>query len=232
MPCSHVERRVRKRRVPVSDTDTKVQLLRADFVTAGPGHAGSGYVRLMARPPRIIEPGGIYHVYPRGNNKELIFWDDDDFRALLRILDASVQRYELLLYAYCLMPNHFHLVLRVPLANLSAAMQFVNGGYSRRTNIRYGRVRHLFQNRFEATQIADDSRLLTTLRYVVLNPVEAGLAVRPEDWRWSSHRATAGLALAPRFLAVTETLAFFSPHPGRARKAYRAFVRREVVAIA
>ena len=128
----------------------------------------------MARPLRIIEPDGDHHERFAGNNKERIFWDDGDFRALLTILAKTVARHELRLYSYCLMPNHFHLVVRVPHANLSAAMQYLNGGYSRRTNVRYGRVRHLFQNRFEAVHIRDDSHLLTVLRYVVLNPVDAG----------------------------------------------------------
>jgi len=181
----------------------------------------------MARPLRIIEPGGIYHVFPRGNNKERIFWDDGDFRSLLAILAKTLARHELRLYSYCLMPNHFHLVVRVPHANLSPAMKYLNGGYSRRTNVRYGRVRHLFQNRFEAVRVRDDSHLLTVLRYVVLNPVDAGLCRRPEDWRWSSYRSTAGLALAPPFLAVDEALAFFAPRGESARLAYIAFVNEK-----
>ncbi|HET7046194.1 MAG TPA: transposase [Gaiellaceae bacterium] len=185
----------------------------------------------MGRPLRIIAANGVYHVFPRGNNKEQIFWDDRDYRTCLAILEVVVARHNLVLLSYCLMPNHFHLLVRVPEANLSAAMQYLNGGYSRATNVRRGRVRHLFQNRFEAVHVQTDAHLHVAFRYIDLNPVEAKLCRRPEDHRWGSHRAIAGLAMPPPFLALRAALAFFHSDPKRARAAYRALVRHELVTV-
>jgi len=182
----------------------------------------------MGRPHRIVLANGVYHAFTRGNNKEAIFWDDRDFRTLLALLETATRAYGLVVYSYCLMPNHFHLLVRVPDANLSQAMQYLNGGYSRITNARRGRSRHLFQNRFGAVHVTTDPQLQTTLRYVALNPVEAGLCAAPDDYRWSGHRALAGLAPRPGFLAVGAALRFFDACPGRARAAYRDFVARGV----
>jgi hypothetical protein len=123
------------------------------------------------------------------------------------------------------MTNHFHLVVQVPLCGLSEGMRLLNGGFARRMNARHGRVGHLFQNRFGAKAIKDDSHLREACRYIVLNPVRAGMCERPEQWRWSSYRACAGLALAPSFLAVDALLGLFARRPRRARKEYRTFVR-------
>jgi putative transposase len=125
---------------------------------------------------------------------------------------------------YCLMTNHYHLVLSAPHGGISAGMQEVNGGYSRRTNSRYGRSGHLFKNRFSATAIARDAHLLEACRYVVLNPVRARMCEHAEDWPWSSYLACAGRRLAPRFLAVDELLGLFGNEPTEARRRYAAFV--------
>jgi putative transposase len=178
----------------------------------------------MARPPRQVEPGGYYHFGSRGNNRQPLYWVDDDRRDFLDILSIVVERHTWILLAYCLMPNHFHLVAQVAEGGLSEGMQYLNGGYSRRTNCRYGRTGHLFHNRFWSKPIEDDGQLLENCRYVVRNPVRAALCSTPERWRWSSYRAPAGLERAPAFLAVDVLHAFFSPRRAEACLAYRRFV--------
>jgi REP element-mobilizing transposase RayT len=181
----------------------------------------------MARKPRLVVENGVYHVFSRGNNKERIFWDERDYRALLRLLERAAARFEIVVLSYCLMPNHLHLLVQVPKGNLSEALQFVVGGYSRATNKR----RHLFQNRFGSVHVTSDAQLLGCFRYIALNPVEAGLCDDPEHYRWSSHRALAGLAFPPPFLAAREALAHFGRTPELARNGYRAFVRDTSVTV-
>ena len=178
----------------------------------------------MPRRPREVEPGGIYHVGSRGNNRQPLYWEDQDRSDFLGLLDEVARRWEWIVLTYCLMPNHFHLIVRVPKCGLSEGMQYLNGSYARRTNARYGRTDHLFRNRFWSKFIDSDSQLLSTIRYVVLNPVRAGLCSAPELWRWSSHRACAGLDEVPRFLAVDYVHAFFGKRRAEACLAYRRFV--------
>ncbi len=185
----------------------------------------------MARPRRVVEPGGIYHVTTRGNNREQVVSDDRDRALLLAAINQATRRYGWIVLAYCLMTNHFHLVVQVPLCGLSEGMRLLNGGFARRMNARHGRVGHLFQNRFFANQIKRDAHLLEACRYVVLNPVRAGLCERPEEWPWSSYRACAGLELAPPFLAVDALLGLFGTRPRQARREYRVFVRNGLVPV-
>ena len=175
----------------------------------------------MARAPRILEPGGIYHVGTRGNNKETIFHDDVDRMDFLRRLAKVALRYYWQGWAYCLMGNHFHFVLQIPHLGLSSGMQELNTGYAIRTNKRHGRTGHLVRNRFYSKPIEDDSHLLETCRYVVMNPVRAGLCTTPADWPWSSYRATAGLEYPHPFLDVDRILGLFGGRP----VAYRNFIR-------
>ena len=142
----------------------------------------------MSRPLRIQAPGLIYHVMARGNNKMAIFLDDLDYARFLEILGAVVIRFELEVWVFCVMPNHYHLVLRTRRANLSLAMRDLNGVYAQWWNTRHGHVGHILQGRFKA-QIVDASMYLLRLcRYVLLNPVRAQLCARPEEWPWSSYK--------------------------------------------
>jgi REP element-mobilizing transposase RayT len=164
-------------------------------------------------------------VTSRGNNRETIYFTEDDFTTFLGLFDGVSRRYGWVVLAYCLMTNHYHLVVQLPFDGLSRGMQSINGRFARRTNVRHGRVGHLFQNRFFAEQIESDAHLLETARYVVLNPVRARVCRRPEEWRWSSYRPCAGLDLAPPFLALDEILGQFGSRPRQARREYRRFVR-------
>jgi putative transposase len=149
---------------------------------------------------RVFVPGGIYHVASRGSNRGLLFALDEDRELFLNRLGRAIEHFELPCLAYCLMDNHYHLIVQTPDERLSAAMQELNGGYSRSFNRVYGRSAHLFRTRFMAALIDSDSYLLTACRYVALNPVRAGLCAKPSDWPWSSFRATAGIDTPPTFL--------------------------------
>jgi putative transposase len=178
----------------------------------------------MGRPDRVEAPGAIYHVTARGNNKQTIYFDDRDRDLFSLMLGRSARKHRWIVFAHCLMTNHYHLVLQIEREGFSAGFRELNSGYSRRTNRRYDRTGHLFHNRFAAALLKTDAHLLNACRYVVLNPVRAGMCERPEHWRWSSYRACAGLDLPPPFLAVGELLALFGSSPERARSEFCAFV--------
>ena len=178
----------------------------------------------MPYPRRPDVPGAVHHVNAQGTNKEPIFYDDVDRRTFLTHLDRTARKHGWVVLAYCLMTTHYHLVLRVPLGGLSEGMRLLNWGYSLRTNRRHRRTMHLFRQRFFSVTIETDAHLLESLRYTVLNPIQARMCERPEDWPWSSYRSTAGLEAALPFLAVEEVLGLFGRDSRRAESAYRDFV--------
>jgi putative transposase len=182
----------------------------------------------MARAPRIEVPGGIYHVGAEGNRKCRIFADDYERRIFLMLLAKQTKRHQWDLLTYVLMTNHYHLLLRLRGGGLSDGMCGLNGEFARLTNRRHGLVGHLFRKRFWSDFAEDDSHLLQAARYVVLNPIRAGICKRPEDWPWSSYRACAGFEFAPEFLAANELLKLFGTSPAKARRAYRAFVQEGI----
>ncbi len=178
----------------------------------------------MARPLRPAYPGAIYHITVRGVERRRIFMDDRDREGFLGLLADVVARFEWRCHAYCLMTNHFHLVVETPLGNVSAGMKQLNGVYAQAFNRRHGRRGHLYEDRFHTTLVETEAHLLELTRYVPANPVRARLCRAPGQWRWSSYAATAGDAPAPRFLTVDWTLAQFAAGPERARVRYRLFV--------
>ncbi|MGD0273479.1 MAG: transposase [Gaiellaceae bacterium] len=175
----------------------------------------------MSRPLRIEYPGALYHVTSRGNERKEIFLDRLDRRRFLDLLSVIVRRFGWRVYAYCLMPNHYHLLLETPRPELVRGMQQLNGIYARRFNRRHVRSGHLFGGRFHSILIERDAHLVEVARYVVLNPVRAGICKLPEDYRWSSYRATAGLEKPPAFLAADELLRVFASRPDTARRHYK-----------
>jgi putative transposase len=186
----------------------------------------------MGRAPRVIAAGERYHAFARGSNKLRIFFEPVDFEIFLLQLARIVEAYGWRLYAYCLMPNHYHLLVRVSDAGLSDGMRDLNGGFSRWTSKKYGRVAHLFQNRFGLNCVADEQEFLVASRYIVLNPVRAGLCADPSEWPWSSYGATVADDQAPDWLDVPGLLEHFQVFaPGRPRDGYRRFVAEAVPAV-
>ena len=179
----------------------------------------------MARQRRILERDGIYNVGSRGNNKETMFRDATDWMEFMRVLAKVAVRYRWEGWAYCLMGNHFHLVVQIPHLGLSEGMQMLNTAYAIRTNGRYKRTGHLVRNRFYSRQVESEAHLFELCRYVVLNPVRAGLCRSPADWPWSSYRATAGLEPPHPFLSTSRVLDLFGEDSSSAQKSYRDFVR-------
>ena len=179
----------------------------------------------MARPLRIEYPGAVYHITSRGNEKKAIYRDDQDRENFLFILDKVSKRYHWLCHAYCLMDNHFHLLIETPEGNLSIGMRQLNGVYTQAFNKRHGRVGHLFQGRYKAILIQKDSYLLEVCRYVVMNPVRVGLVEDPGRWQWSSYGATAGRRKPPACLTTDWVLRQFGSKREKAQREYRAYVR-------
>jgi putative transposase len=177
----------------------------------------------MARAPRIEVPGGVYHVGSRGNRGCRIYADDYEREVFLALLGRLTMRHGWTLGTYCLMSNHYHLLLTIE-RGLSDGMRDLNGGFSSYANGRHGLDGHLFRNRFWCELIETEARYLQTARYIVLNPIRAGICRSPEAWRWSSFRACAGLEFAPDFLAADGLLRCFGSSPAEARDAYCSFV--------
>jgi putative transposase len=182
----------------------------------------------VGRPRREFVAGAVYHVYARGSNRQAIFTYDSDRTDFLFCLARVVARTQLSCLAYCLMSNHYHLVLQTHDGELSRCMQALNGGYSNRFNRRYGRDAHLFRNRFGAVRQETQGQLEWTLRYVAVNPVTKGLCSRPEEWPWSSYRSSVGIDSAPRFLDVPRVLSLYADTAETAVTRFRASVENTV----
>jgi putative transposase len=142
----------------------------------------------MPRKPREEVADGIHHVWARGNDRQLIYREDEDCLLYLDLLAAEIERKRWRLFAYCLMGNHLHLLLQTPDPNLGAGMQRLQGTYALLFNRRHRKVGHVFQGRFGSKLVRDDAQFWTATRYVLRNPVEAGRCRNAVEWRWSSHR--------------------------------------------
>lgn len=178
----------------------------------------------MARPLRIEYPGAVYHITSRGNEKKAIFRDNIDRESFLNILCKVNDRYNWTCHAYCLMDNHYHIVVETPDGNLSLGMRQLNGVYTQTFNRRHTRAGHLFQGRFKAILIQKDSHLLEVCRYVALNPVRAKAVANPRQWLWSSFQATAGMGQPHKCLTREWILLQFGSVLPVAEQEYRDFV--------
>ena len=184
----------------------------------------------MSRPIRIEFPDALYHVTARGDRREEIFEDDQDRQTFLSTLEQVVAQFNWVCYAWCLMDNHYHLMIQTPDGNLSKGMRQLNGVYTQASNRRHQRAGHLFQGRFKAILVDSDAYLLELSRYVVLNPVRAGVVKKPADWPWSSYRASVGLEPAAPWLAVDGLLTQFAKRRSLAQQRYAQFVAEGIKA--
>lgn len=179
----------------------------------------------MARPLRIEYPGAVYHVMSRGNAYQDIYLDNQDRRVFLKNLESCIELHNLVCHAYCLMDNHYHLLLETPDGNLSQAMRDINGNYTQKFNARHKRVGHVLQGRYKAYVIEKEPYLLEVARYIVNNPVEAKMVQNPREWKWSSYKTTAGVVKSPKWLETDFTLGLFAKQRQEAQKRYRKFVK-------
>ncbi|NRB39436.1 MAG: transposase [Pseudomonadales bacterium] len=178
----------------------------------------------MSRPLRIEFSGALYHITARGNARQNIYINDDDRDQFLVLLAKVCERYGWYCHAYCLMANHYHLLIETVNPNLSKGMKFLNGGYTQYFNRAHGRVGHVFQGRFKGILVEREAYLLELSRYIVLNPVRAEMVRSAKDWPWSSYRATAGFIENPAFLTIDWILAAFANKTLKAQESYRTFV--------
>ena len=178
----------------------------------------------MARPIRLEYAGAIYHVTSRGDRREDIYDSDADRECFIKTLGDVCKRFNWVCHAYCLMSNHYHLLIETPDANLSKGMRQLNGVYTQAYNRSNGRVGHVFQGRYKAIMVEKQGYLLELARYIVLNPVRASMVRSVSQWRWSSYRATTGQVLNPGWLNTDWLLASFSKRKSQAVKLYKAFV--------
>jgi putative transposase len=180
----------------------------------------------MSRPLRLEFPNALYHLTSRGDRREMIFDDDADRQAFLEVFATVIDQFNWACYAYCLMGNHYHLLVQTPDGNLSKGMRQLNGVYTQSYNRRHGITGHLFQGRYKSILVDEDNYLLELSRYIVLNPVKAGMVKSVERWPWSSYRATAGLeSTPPCWLRSDFVLAQFSKQRKTAIRKYTEFVR-------
>ena len=172
----------------------------------------------MARPLRIEFAGALYHITSRGNAREPIYLDDYDRHSFLQSLADTCDRHGWLCHAYCLMTNHYHLLIETQKPTLSKGMKLINGSYTQSFNNRHQRVGHVFQGRFKAILVESNTYLLELARYIVLNPVRARMVHSTGEWPWSSYRATAGMVEGHDSLTTDWVLSKFSGQKRVARE--------------
>jgi REP element-mobilizing transposase RayT len=185
----------------------------------------------MPRPHRVSLQDGIYHVFNRGNRRATIFLDPADFERFLELLQELGDRFGWPFFAYCLMTNHFHLVVETPEGDVSAGMHRLSFLYAQYFNRRYAVDGHVFQGRFKTVLIKSDVQLLAAIRYVLTNPVRAGITRNAEEWGSSSYRATVGIRRPPRFLAIHRVLPYFGRDRREQMAQFAAFIAEEEEAI-
>ncbi|VAW49206.1 Transposase and inactivated derivatives [hydrothermal vent metagenome] len=177
----------------------------------------------MARKPRIHVPGGVYHVMLRGNGGQDIFFDEEDRCHFYLLLQEGVSRFDYRIHGFCLMDDHVHLAVQVGEESLSKIMQNISFRYTRWVNQKQNRKGHLFQGRYKAVLVEQDSYLLQLVRYIHLNPVRAEMVLEPEAYAWSGHRAYLGKEILP-WLNTEWVLSQFGKRLSSCRKHYEEFV--------
>lgn len=180
----------------------------------------------MARPLRIEYPDAYYHVISRGNYQEKVYLNDRDKEKFIEYLEKATERFSVIIHGYCLMSNHYHLLIQTPDSNLSRAMQWINVSYATYFNRKRDRHGHLFQGRFKAILIDADEYLKHLSRYIHLNPVRAKMVSSPSDYQWSSYNAFIGKQKPPQFLETDWLLSTFGKNRKQARQSYKDFVEK------
>lgn len=178
----------------------------------------------MARPLRITFPGAFYHVTSRGNERKAVYKDKGDRQKFLEYLETATERYHAVIHAFCLMDNHYHLLLETPSGNLPQIMRHINGAYTTYFNIKRARNGHLFQGRYKAILVEKDEYARELSRYIHLNPVRAKMVEMPEEYVWSSYNFYIGRKKAPEWLHREFILGHFSEKESVSQNGYRQFV--------
>jgi REP element-mobilizing transposase RayT len=181
----------------------------------------------MARAIRLQFPGAVYHITARGNRRKKIFNDDRDREQFTEYVAEAVRRYGWIITSLTLMTNHFHIVLQTPEPNLAIGMQWLNSIYAGYYNRRHKKKGHLFGERYKAIHVQSEEYLQRVSRYVVLNPVYAKMVASPEQYKWSSYRATAGLEPVPDWLTLEPLMPYFGER-STWRPNYVAYVREGI----
>jgi REP-associated tyrosine transposase len=166
----------------------------------------------------------VYHLTTRGNRHQPIYLTEHDCELFCHLVTKCVRRFEWRCHSLCLIPNHYHLLMRTLEPNLSRGMELLNGTYAKWFNHTHGFEGHLFERRFRSVVIESDAHLLEVIRYIALNPVRAGLCNHPSDWKWSSYRALIGAAPIPEYLSCEWLLSLFGKRREQASKRLAAFV--------
>jgi len=179
----------------------------------------------MGRAPRIEYEGAVYHVTNRGNGQEMIYREEADWKAFLGIMSDVVSEFGWRIYTYCLMGNHYHLLLETPQPNLSLGMRELDLQYTLRYNWRYEHSGHVFQDRYWSGLVLNDNYLIDAASYLLLNPLRAQLVHSPEEWHWSSCAAMSGLAPLPSWLDMDWLPVDFRGAPGDPNGPFLSYVR-------
>jgi putative transposase len=182
----------------------------------------------MARPLRIEYPGAFYHITSRGNERKDIFKSQRDREKFLSYLASASERYQAVIHVFCMLGNHYHLLMETPKGNLSQIMRHINGAYTTYINVKRNRSGHLFQGRYKAILVEKDEYAKELSRYIHLNPVRAGIVERPEKYPWSSYRYYIGLEKKPDWLVTDFILSYFGKRVSKAQKRYREFVKARI----
>ena len=178
----------------------------------------------MGRPLRIEYPDAFYDITARGNERQNIFRSNRDRERFLGYLESASDRYKAIIHTYCLMDNHYHILLQTPAGNLSQIMHHINGAYTNYFNVKRKRSGHLFQGRYKALLVDIDGYAQELSRYIHLNPVKAGMVKKPEQYKWSSYRDYINVNKSSKWLCIDFVLSLFSIKTSIAKKQYRRFV--------
>jgi len=182
----------------------------------------------MTRALRLEYTGALYHITSRGDRREDIYEDDIDRITFLDLLSDVCDSYHWDCHGYCLMSNHYHMLIETPEPNLSQGMRQLNGVYSQKYNVRHKKVGHVFQGRYKSILVEKESYLLELTRYIVLNPVRAKMVDHVSEWQWSSYLCVVGQAAIPSYLNVEWILSCYGASKKQSIKRYIDFVNEGV----